>query len=88
MRNIITTKIFDKAFLKISERNEILQKEILIAIRLLELDVKNPKLKTHKLSGNLKDFSACRVNYSIRILFKFDDENVYLETVGTHDDVY
>jgi mRNA-degrading endonuclease YafQ of YafQ-DinJ toxin-antitoxin module len=88
MRKIITTKTFDKSFLKISRRNNTLQQEIIECIKLLSLDINDIKLKTHKLSGNLKYFYSARVNFSIRIIFKYDDESVYLETVGSHDDVY
>jgi addiction module RelE/StbE family toxin len=88
MRKIITTKTFDKSFLKISRRNNTLQQEIIDCIKLLSQDINDIKLKTHKLSGNLKHFYSARVNFSIRIIFKYDDESISLETVGSHDDVY
>jgi mRNA-degrading endonuclease YafQ of YafQ-DinJ toxin-antitoxin module len=31
---------------------------------------------------------SCRVNFSIRIVFKYDHEYIYLESIGTHDEVY
>ena len=58
----------------------------------LALDTYQTKLKTHKLTGKLKDSWACSAGYDLRIVFSFSqDENeevILLEDVGTHDDVY
>jgi len=49
----------------------------------------NVKLKTHKLSGTLKDCWAFSVDYNFRIIFKFIDKNkVLLIDIGSHDEVY
>ena len=62
------------------------------ALQFLEADAFNPLLKTHKLSGQLKDSWACSAGYDLRIVFKFvtyeNSEAILLETVGTHDEVY
>jgi mRNA interferase YafQ len=62
------------------------------AMQLLEADAFHPFLKTHKLSGQLKDSWACSAGYNLRIVFKFvayeGSEAILLETVGTHDEVY
>ena len=62
------------------------------AIQLLEADAFHPLLKTHNLSGQLKDSWACSAGYNLRIVFKFvsyeGSEAILLETVGTHDEVY
>ena len=58
-------------------------------IKLLEVDVFNPSLKTHKLKGNLTGFYACSINYTYRIIFQFDkNENLILINIGTHDEAY
>ncbi|QQG40882.1 MAG: type II toxin-antitoxin system mRNA interferase toxin, RelE/StbE family [Candidatus Levyibacteriota bacterium] len=50
---------------------------------------KNPRdirLKTHKLTGKLKDFWAFSINYQYRILFEFKEKDViWFHTVGTHE---
>lgn len=49
----------------------------------------DPKLKTHKLSGKLKNKYAFSVESNIRIIFKFLSKNtVLLIDIGTHDQVY
>ena len=46
-------------------------------------------LKTHSLTGNLKDYWALSITYEYRLVFKFLSENkVLLVNIGTHDEVY
>lgn len=46
----------------------------------------DPRLKTHKLSGHLKEFWAFSIDYKYRIIFEFGGkELVYFHTVGEHD---
>lgn len=55
-------------------------------IQLFQENPFDPRLKTHKLSGELKDFWAFRVSYSHRIIFYFlDDQKVRLSAIGDHD---
>lgn len=48
-----------------------------------------PSLKTHKLSGKLKDYWSFSVEYDLRVVFYFeDDETAVFVDIGTHDEVY
>jgi len=52
-------------------------------------DIFDSRLKTHKLKGNLKEYYACSITYSDRLVFKIlDEETVYLIDIGDHDTVY
>jgi mRNA-degrading endonuclease YafQ of YafQ-DinJ toxin-antitoxin module len=53
------------------------------------LDPYDPRLRTHKLSGKLKDLWSFTVDYDERVLFYFteDDQAVFVD-VGSHDEVY
>jgi addiction module RelE/StbE family toxin len=61
-------------------------------LTVLAEDAFDPRLKTHKLSGELEDCWACTVSYDLRLVFeigKFEEEDaVILLSVGTHDEVY
>jgi addiction module RelE/StbE family toxin len=61
-------------------------------LALLEKDLFDPQLKTHKLKGVLEGSWACRVAYDLRIVFEIvqfdDEETILLQTIGTHDEVY
>ncbi len=62
------------------------------ALTLLENDVFHPSLKAHKLQGKLAGSWACCVGYDLRIIFRLGryekQEAIFLETMGTHDEVY
>jgi len=48
-----------------------------------------PSLKTHKLSGKLKDLWSFTLEYDERVLFYFtDDKNAVFVDIGNHDEVY
>ena len=46
----------------------------------------DPRLKTHKLAGELEGFWSFWVTYSYRIIFDFEDEGtIRFYRIGTHD---
>jgi mRNA-degrading endonuclease YafQ of YafQ-DinJ toxin-antitoxin module len=48
-----------------------------------------PSLKTHKLSGRLKEFWSFSVDYDERVLFYFtEDGKAVFVGFGSHDEVY
>jgi mRNA-degrading endonuclease YafQ of YafQ-DinJ toxin-antitoxin module len=52
-------------------------------------DPYHPKLRTHKLAGQLKDIWSFSIEYHLRIIFYFvNNTEVILEDIGTHDEVY
>lgn len=59
----------------------------------VDLFIKNPydpSLKTHKLSGKLKDLWSFSIEYDLRVAFYFVDNNskAVFVAIGTHDEVY
>lgn len=85
---------FKQAFKRITKNNVELKQNIVDALELLQKNPYNPKLKTHKLHGKLKDYWASVVDYDCRIVFAFtnhpdyDKEIIALIDIGTHDNVY
>ncbi len=60
----------------------------------LELFVKDPfdvRLKTHKLSGKLKDLWSFSIEYNLRVVFYFTKDKpkkaIFVD-IGNHDEVY
>lgn len=62
----------------------------------LSTDPMHPKLKTHKLKGDLSGSYSCSLNYEIRVIFNiFNDYSynnektdiIFLQTIGTHDEL-
>ena len=58
----------------------------------LEADAFDPRLRTHKLKGDLAGTWACSGGYDTRVVVEFVQyagaEAVLLLAVGTHDEVY
>lgn len=58
----------------------------------VEIFIHNPfdkQLRTHKLSGKLKDLWSFSIEYDLRIIFYFvDDTHVVFMDIGSHDEVY
>jgi len=61
-------------------------------LELLAQDAFHPKLKTHKLKGQLAGSWASSAGYDLRVVFQFVQhqgvEAILLESLGTHDEVY
>ncbi|OGY26213.1 MAG: hypothetical protein A2Z24_01455 [Candidatus Woykebacteria bacterium RBG_16_44_10] len=46
----------------------------------------DPRLRTHKLKGELADFYSFSIAYSYRIVFHFEGKDVVVfDNVGTHE---
>lgn len=45
----------------------------------------DPRLKTHKLKGELKDYHSFSISYHYRIVFHFENEDIIVfDMIGTH----
>jgi mRNA interferase YafQ len=85
---------FLKNYKKLLKKNPQLKDKIDYAFDLLSEDPFFPSLKSHKLSGKLKNLWSCSVASDCRLIFYFekDPENnedlIVLVDVGSHDEVY
>ncbi len=88
MRKIVFTESFRKDLAKFLRQHKDLEKSIERVLNLLETHIGNPILRTHKLHGKLRKSYACSLNYEYRIAFTFDKNYVYIESIGSHDEIY
>ncbi len=79
---------FRRAFKKIVKSDPALKDKVAQSLELLLKDPFNPSLKTHKLSGRLKEFWAFIIEYDCRIVFQFVNHDILLIDIGKHDEVY
>ena len=80
---------FKKAYKKCTKGNMDRHLRILEAITLFSSNPYHPQLKTHKLTGGLNELYSFTVEYDLRIIFFFKNSNqIVLEDVGSHDEVY
>jgi len=82
---ILDLKKFKKKIIK----NPTLNKKFEDALTIFSKDPFDQKLKTHKLSGALKEYWAFAVDYNTRIVFKFlPNQKILLIDIGSHEEVY
>ncbi|MBO0348999.1 type II toxin-antitoxin system mRNA interferase toxin, RelE/StbE family [Phormidium pseudopriestleyi FRX01] len=80
---------FKRAFKKKIKGNQDLKTRFWQKLELFIVDPFSPSLKTHKLSGELKDLWSFSVGYDERVLFYFtEDEKAVFVDIGSHDEVY
>ncbi|MBF0473945.1 MAG: type II toxin-antitoxin system mRNA interferase toxin, RelE/StbE family [Nitrospirae bacterium] len=85
---IKTTLSFIKQSNSLFKKNPYLREKFKKVIQHLTVNPFTSSLKTHKLSGDLKDFWSCSITYEIRLRFKIVDEVIELIDIGSHDEVY
>ena len=81
---------FKKAFKKRIKSTET-EQDFWLRLDLFITDPFNLKLKTHKLSGKLKDLWSFSLDYDLRVVFYFTKDKpkkAVLVDIGTHDEVY
>jgi addiction module RelE/StbE family toxin len=85
---------FRRAFKRRTRRAPDLQDRILEVLASLAADPFDPRLRTHRLRGQLEGLWACWVEYDCRIVFAFEpdptggEDVIVLADIGTHDEVY
>ena len=89
---LLRSTAFIRTARKIVKKQPELAKNIQETLQLLCEDPFHPKLRTHKLKGDLKNSYSCTAAYDLRIIFKFvqykEKQAILLETIGSHDEVY
>jgi len=88
MRKASTTSKFDRRLILFVKFHSDLAERVKVTINKI---IKNPfdqSLKTHKLSGSLKECLASNVTYEYRIVFTLTDETIWFLDIGSHDEVY
>lgn len=93
MRELVSTKRFERAYRRFVRRNRRLQAHIDKTLVQMQTDVFDVSLRAHKLTGTLLGLWACSCGYDCRIVFELkqdeeDEEYLLLIDIGTHDQVY
>jgi addiction module RelE/StbE family toxin len=94
MKNLVWSPTFIRAFKRLVRKNPELRTQIEQVLQQLAEDPFHPSLRSHKLKGDLSGIWSCSIDYSNRILFKFvnnpdsGESEIFLLTLGSHDDVY
>ncbi len=93
MRTLIWSNTFLRAFKRLVRKQPDIRKEVEETLKLLIQDPFIPQLETHKLKGKLSGSRSCSIGYNFRIIFDFvgnkqKENDIFLITIGAHDEVY
>ncbi len=93
MRQLVWSKTFLRAYKGAIRRYPHLKTDIEPVLRLLVEDPFDPRLRTHKLKGQLEGTWACTIGYDMRLIFEFvkgagKEDDILLIEIGTHEEVY
>ena len=81
---------FKRVFRKKIKDDKSLQEDFWKCVELFSKNPFDRKLRTHKLKGKLKNLWSFYVEYDVRVIFFFCDNNkkAVFTDIGRHDEVY
>ena len=94
LKTLVWSSSFVRTVKRLISQNPQFRSSLGHTLEKLAEDPFNPSLRTHKLNGELAGRWSCSVDRSNRILFKFikngdsGQEEIFLLTMGSHDEVY
>ena len=89
MIKIAFSPVFERSFRKRFKGKRHLQERFWQRVEIFLESPFDSRLRTHKLTGNLKELWSFSVEYDTRVVFYFvTDEKVVFVDIGTHDEVY
>ena len=89
MISLVWDSNFKRSYKKRIGGNALLKNKFWEAIEVFCRNPYDAKLKTHKLTGKLKDLWAFSVSHDCRVIFKMiDSSTALLVDIGSHEEVY
>lgn len=89
MTEVAFSSSFKRAFKKRVSGRPSLEEKFWKRLEIFRDNPHDPRLRTHKLSGDLQDFWSFTIEYDVRVVFQFAPTNrAVFEDIGTHDEVY
>ena len=88
MPRLVTAKRFQKKLKAFLLRRPDMTTVIEERLDILRTDPWDARLKTHRLSGTLRNCHACAISYEYRLIFSIAKNMIELLAIGTHDEVY
>lgn len=88
MRQLKTTKAFEKDFVLMVKRGKDMSKLVEVIELLIKGEKLPPKYKDHPLKGNKKGLRDLHIEPDWLLLYRIEDDFIILEATGTHSDLF
>ena len=89
MVQITFSSSFKRDFKKKIKGNQNIEVKYWEKINLFLKNPFDPQLRTHKLSGKLEELWSFTIDYDLRVVFYFlENDRVVFINIGKHDEVY
>ena len=89
MTEVSFSTSFRKAFKRKVRNNSLLENRFWERVAIFKDNPFDPILRTHKLSGSMRDWWSFSVEYDVRVVFSFvEPSRALFVDIGTHDEVY
>ena len=89
MIEVAFTSSFKRAFKRRIKDNKVLETRFWDRVETFQNNPFDQTLRTHKLSGRLKDLWSFSIEYDLRVVFTFlEGEQALFIDIGTHEEVY
>ena len=89
MTEVAFSSSFKRAFKRRVQGNAMLEARFWERLEIFRNSPFDQSLRTHKLSGRLKDLWSFSIEYDVRVVFSFlgADRALFVD-IGTHEEVY
>jgi addiction module RelE/StbE family toxin len=89
MIEVALSSSFQRAFKRRIKGNAALETRFWERLELFQNNPFDQRLRTHKLSGRLKDLWSFTIEHDLRVVFSFvaSDRALFVD-IGTHEEVY
>jgi len=89
MTDVAFSSSFKRAFKRKIKGNAVLEARFWERLEIFQNNPFDQRLRTHKLSGRLKDLWSFSIEYDLRVVFSFlEGDRVLLVDIGSHEEVY
>lgn len=88
MKAIFQTSQFKKDFKRIKKRGKHLNKLKEVVSAIANSEALQERHRDHALSGNWSGSRDCHIEPDWLLIYRVDDENLFLERTGSHSDLF
>lgn len=89
MTDVAFSSSFQRAFKRRIKGQAVLETRFWVRLKLFQNNPFDQRIRTHKLSGRLKDLWSFSIEYDLRVVFSFlEDDRALFVDIGTHEEVY